>query len=53
MKDDNNHHILKKGLLKKTSITKFQKAMGHLSINVSLTNFRGFEILNLMKKICQ
>jgi len=32
------------------SITKLQKAMGHSSINVSLTYLRGLEIAELKEK---
>jgi hypothetical protein len=33
------------------SITKLQKAMGHSSINVSLTYLRGLEVLSLLRGI--
>ena len=34
------------------SIHKLQRAMGHSSLNVSLTYLRGLEIAELKKKIC-
>jgi len=39
-----------KAYLYSGSITKLQKAMGHSSINVSLTYLRGFEIAELKEE---
>lgn len=36
--------------INKASITKLQKAMGHSSINVSLTYLRGLEIAELKEE---
>ena len=38
------------GAMETGSLTKLQKAMGHSSINVSLTYLRGFEIAELKEE---
>ena len=41
---------MKKKIIVTGSITKLQKAMGHSSINVSLTYLRGLEIAELKEE---